>query len=89
MAFKPIPDEGVTSGFTRRQIRKTGDANVLLAAEKLLQKFISDGDEMLISELNDLTAALHRSSLQVQRVRQKVLLKRLKRSTRTDLKIED
>ena len=82
--FKPIPNEGDSgkAQFVRRRIRKIGDVNLLATAGNLLAKFENEGDEMLVSEMGDLVDALHRSAILVQKMKQKVLLARLRKSSR-------
>ncbi len=80
--FKPIPDETSASGhaeFTLRKIRKAGEQNVLAATERLLAKFVDDGDEMLVSEMSDLIEVLHRAASLVQKTKHAVMLKKLKK----------
>jgi len=86
MDLKLIPFEDANSGFTTRKIRKTGDTRILESTEKLLAKFIHESDEMLISELDELIIALHRSALQVQRAKKTKMITKLKKSTRTNIK---
>ncbi len=91
MSFKPIPDESRLprkAHFTLRKIRKYGDANLLTQVEKLLAKFVQDGEDMLLSEMSDLVNALHRVALQVQRAKQSKLLKKFRQTARTKLKIK-
>lgn len=92
MPFIPIPDESSLSGnpaFTRRKIRKAGDDRVLEMTERLLAKFIEEGEDMLSSDLNDLVHALHRTAIHVQRVKQALMLKKLRRTTRTNVNIKE
>ncbi len=82
--FKPIPDES-NSGkaqFVKRRIRKTGEANLLATVCNLLAKFEDEGEEMLVSEMGDLVNAFHRSAILVQKTKQKVLLAKLRKSSR-------
>ncbi len=82
--FKLIPNEGDSSKahFVKRKIRKTGDTNVLANTSKLLEKFESEGDEMLVSEMGDLVHALHRSAVLVQKAKQTKLLAKLRKHSR-------
>lgn len=80
--LKPIPDEANPDGgveFTLRKIRKAGEQNVLQSTERLLARFIDDGDEMLVSEMSDLLEALHRAAILVQKTKQAVMLKKLRK----------
>lgn len=82
--FKLIPDES-SSGkaqFVRRRIRKIGDVNLLATTCNLLAKFEDESDEMLVGEMGDLVDALYRSAILVQKTKQKVLLARLRKSSR-------
>ncbi|MFH1546382.1 MAG: hypothetical protein ABIE14_03325 [Patescibacteria group bacterium] len=82
--FKQIPNEGDSgkAQFVKRRIRKTGDTNLLATACNLLAKFEDESNEMLVSEMGDLVDALHRSAILVQKTKQKVLLAKLRRSSR-------
>ena len=83
MSFKPIPDESLLSTiFTKRKIRKTGEGNLLKNTLKLLAQFEDNCEEMLVSEMGDLVDALHRSALCVQSTKQKVLLEKLRKGSR-------
>jgi len=82
MNFIPIPDESDSAeaaGFTKRRIRKSGEADILAKVRKLLDRFIDEDEAMLISEMDELIAALHRSALQVQRVKHAVLIRKLRK----------
>lgn len=84
--LKPLPDEsshdGCAGGFTLRKIRKSGETNLLLRAEKLIAQFVEDGEEMLLSDLNDLIDSLHRTVLLARKTKQAVLLRKLHRLTK-------
>lgn len=82
MNFKLIPDESKTPHFTKRRIRKSGQANLLANTQNLLLRFQEEGEDMLVSEMSDLVNALHRSAILVQKTKQAVLLERLRRSSR-------
>jgi len=88
MNFKPIPHEdhsaggAAAAGFTQRKIRKSGESNVLKRTEALLAHFIEDGEDMLVSDMQDLIEALHRTAMQVQQVKQHKLVAKLRKITR-------
>jgi len=85
MNFIPIPheDRGTdAAGFTQRKIRKSGESNILKRTEVLLAQFIEDGEDMLVSDMQDLISSLHRTAIQVQQVKQSKLLHRLRKITR-------
>ena len=88
MHFTPIPNESSCNPqFTTRKIRKIGEKNLLQNTLKLLHQFEEDGDEMLVGEMGDLVDALHRSAICVQTTKQKVLLAKLQKSSRSKFKI--
>jgi len=84
--FKPIPNEedcGSKPQFTKRRIRKMGDASLLKNLQSLLEKFEDERSEMLVSEMSDLVEALHRSAILVQKSKQEKLLAKLRKHSRS------
>jgi hypothetical protein len=83
--FKLIPDESVDAQpmFTKRRIRKNGELDLLQNVCELLDKFRDEGSDMLACDMEDLVHALHRSAILVQKSKQKKLLNKLRKHSRS------
>ena len=75
--MKPIPDERFAPEFTTRRIRSESESTKLAETLRLLEKFVHEGDGMLVSELADLHHALMRATVTVQTAKHAALLKKM------------